>query len=251
MVTRLYLNTAAGAINIGAEVGSLWDDSITGAFTTLELSETPDGTANASHYTTGLGSGTNPCDIAFGQFMSDPLPSGVTIDGDISGVICCRQYGGTMYTQLAAYVVDSSGALVHTLLGGSTSGGSAVNGPSANNRNMPRGGATAVSSYTTVNATSRVVVEIGMRHPGTGTTLGGWMYFGSGVTSDLPSGDGTSNNLLIRPWVEFSADLFTPPSGGGSRSQVAAFYGFHDQEDLELVGWRRRRSGLVARRWED
>ena len=254
MATRLYFNESqSGAINIGAQVGSLWEQNISGAFTTKRARTTPDNNANASHNTSSLGSGSNPSDICFGQFLTDEMPSGVLIDGTIEGVICCRE-GNTsdnMYTQLAAYVVDSSGALVHTLLGGSTSGGSELNSPSANTRDMPRGGAKTLSSYTTVNATSRIVIEIGLRTESTRTTCQGLMYFGSGDTSDLPTGDGTSNNLLIRPWVQFSADIFTPPSGGGARAQASAFYGSYHQ-DPEHGAWKRRsRSGLWVRSWEE
>lgn len=253
MTTRLYLNESeAAAIVIGAEVGSLWEQSISGAFTTKKMRTSPDGNSNTSHSTSSLGNGSNPCDICFKQFLSDTLPSGVTISGTISGNITCKE-GNTsdnIYTQLGLYVVDSGGALVHTLLGGVTSGGTEVDNVSAKNRNIPRAGATAISSYTTVNATSRIVAEIGLRTESTRTTCVGDMYFGSGVTSDLASGNSTDNSTSKRPWIEFSADIFTPPAGGGARSQVAPIFGFHDQEDPELAGWQRRRSGLWTRPWE-
>jgi hypothetical protein len=259
VATRLYFcDSQSAAFNIGAQVGSLWEQNISGAFTTKRLRTTGDGNANTNHFTTNLGNGSNPCDIAFGQFMTDTLPSGVLISGTVQGVIVCRE-GNTsdnMYTQLGLYVVDSSGALVHTLLGGANSGGTEMNSPSANTRNLPRNGSTAISSYTTVNATSRVVAEIGMRTESTRTTCQGYMYFGAGDGgSDLPTGDASSNNLFNRPWIEFSADIFTPPAGGGARSFAAvAMSGYHDQ-DPEEAPWdgrhgpfsRRRASGLWVR----
>jgi len=223
--TRLYFNNSqAAAVNIGAAVSSLWEQNIAGAFTTKRLRVTPDGAANTNHFTTNLGSGANPCDICFGQFMTDALPSGVLISGTVQGVIVCRE-GNTsdnLFTQLGLYVVDSAGALVHTLLGGVTTGGTEMNSPSANTRNLPRNGSTAISSYTTVNATSRVVAEIGMRTESTRTTCQGYMYFGAGDGgSDLPTGDAGSNNTTHRPWIEFSADLFTAPGGARSIAAVA------------------------------
>lgn len=255
MATRLYFNESqSAAINIGAQVGTLWDQNIaSGVWPTHKLLVTPDGNSNTNHNLGSLGTGSNPCDILFGQFMTDTLPSGVTISGTIQGNIVCRE-GSTsddLYTQLALYVVDSGGALVHTLLGGSTTGGTEMNSPSANNRNLPRGGSTAISSYTTVNATSRVVAEIGVRSATTRTTIVGYMYFGSGVTSDLPTGDGGDNSTTKRPWIEFSADIFTPPSGGGARAFGAMMGSYHDPGDRELAGWKRSRSGLMVRRWED
>lgn len=247
MATRLYFcQSQSAAINIGAQVGTMWEQNISGAFTTKRLRTTGDANANVSHFTTNLGNGSNPCDIAFGQFLSDEMPSGVTISGTVQGVIVCRE-GNTsdnMYTQLGLYVVDSAGALVHTLLAGTSSGGSEMNSPSANTRNMPRGGSTAISSYTTVNATSRVVAEIGMRTESTRTTCQGYMYFGAGDGgSDLPTGDAGSNNTTYRPWIEFSADIFTPPAGGGAKSRAAvAMSGYHDDPE-----WKRRPSGLFVR----
>lgn len=251
MSTRLYFNVSqAAAINIGAQVGTLWETNIAGAFTTHKLLVTPDGNSNVNHQTT-IGNGSNPCDVCYGQFLTDPLPSGVLISGTIQGNIVCRE-GNTadnLYTQLGLYVVDSSGVLVHTLLGGANTGGTEMNSPSANNRELPRNGATAITSYTTVNATSRIVAEIGIRTESTRTTCVGYMYFGSGSGSDLPSGDGTDNSTTKLPWIQFSADIFTPPAGGGARAQAAAVYGSY-HEDPDLAGWKRRRSGLWAPAWE-
>ena len=236
MAVRLYFNDSqSAAFNIGAQVGSLWEQAISGAYTTKRLRDTPDNNTNANHNTSSLGNGSNPCDIAFGQFMTDTLPSGVLISGTVKGNIVCRE-GNTsdnLYTQIGLYVVDSGGSLVHTLLGGVTSGGTEMNSPSANNRNMPRNGSTAITSYTTVNATSRIVAEIGVRTESTRTTCVGYMYFGSGDGgSDLPEGDGVSNNQTLRPWIEFSADIFTPPAGGGgARSVAAVAMGYWDSHD--------------------
>lgn len=253
MATRLYFNTGnSGAINIGAQVGTLWEQNISGAFTTRELGTSPDGTSNTDHQTSSLGNGTNPCDICFGQFISATLPSGVLINGTISGNITCKE-GNTsdnLFTQLGLFVVDSGGSLVATLLGGANTGGTEIDNVSGKNRNLPRAGSTSLTSYTTVNATSRIVAEIGVRTESTRTTCVGSMWFGSGVTSDLATGNSTDNSTTKRPWIEFSADIFTPPAGGGARVQAAGFYGFHDQEDPELAGWKRRRSGIWAP-WRD
>jgi hypothetical protein len=255
MSVRLYFNESQnGAINCTAQVSTLWEQDINGTvaiWPTKKLGTTPDGNANQSHFTSSLGNGSNPCDILFGQFISDTMPSGVLINGSVTGNIVVRE-GNTsdnMYTQLGLYVVDSGGALVHTLLGGSTTGGSEFISPSANNRNLPRGGSTALSSYTTVNATSRIVAEIGIRTESTRTTAAGYMYFGAGTAgSDLPTGDGGDNSTTKRPWIEFTADIFTPPAGGGARSLAAvAASGYHEEEDPELRSWKRRRSGLLVR----
>lgn len=251
MATRLYLNAGtAGAINIGAQVGTLWEQNIFGAFTTQKLGTTPDGNTNTDHATSSLGNGSNPCDICFGQFISDTLPSGVVVSGTIRGNITCKE-GNTsdnLFTQLGLYIVNSSGVLVATLLGGVTTGGTELDNVSGKNRNLPRNGSTSITSYTTVNATSRVVAEVGVRTESTRTTVAASMWFGSGATSDLATGDSTDNSTSKRPWIEFSADIFTPPAGGGARSAAAVAMGYHDQVDPDLAAWTRRRSGLFVRR---
>ena len=258
MATRLYLNESrSAAINIGAQVGSLWEQAISGAYSTKRAQTATDGNTNASHFTSSLGSGVNPTDIAFGQFLTDELPSGVLISGTVQGSILARESNTSdnCYTQIGLYVVDSSGALVHTLLGGANSGGTEMNSPSANVRRIPRNGSTAISSYTTVNATSRVCIEVGVRTESTRTTVGAYLYFGGGNVTDLPAAEDGTNNTLASPWIEFSADIFTPPAGGGARSFAAvAMSGYHDQ-DPEGAPWdgvhgpfsRRRASGLWVR----
>lgn len=229
MATRLYFNASRNAaINIGAAVGSLWDQDIgSGAIWPTKRAQTAtDGNSNTNHLTTNLGN-TNPWDILFGQFLTDELPLGVTISGTVSGNINCREghASDNMYTQLGLYVVDSSGVLVATLLNGANSGGLELNSPSATNRNIPRDGSTAISSYTTVDATSRVCIEIGLRAEANRNTCRGYMYYGGGNGTDLAPGDGNESSTIKSPWLEFSADIFTPPAGGGARAQAAAVYG--------------------------
>lgn len=227
MATRLYFNESRNAaIDIGVAVGSQWEENIgAGVWPTKRAQTSTDGNSNVSHLTSTLGTGTNPTDVLFGQFLTDTLPSGVIISGTVVGVMCCREGSLTdnLFTQLGLYVVDSAGALVATLLNGVNTGGTEYNNPSANTRALPRGGSVAISSYTTVNATSRICIEIGTRTESTKTAATGYMYFGGGTGGDLPSGDGSSNSLTLSPWIEFSADIFTPPAGGGARSQAVMF----------------------------
>ena len=251
MATRLYLNESrSAAFNIGAAVGSLWEQNISGAFTTKRAQTATDGNANASHFTTNLGNGSNPCDICFGQFMTDTLPSGVLISGTVHGSMVVREGNSSdnMFTQLGLYVVDSGGALVHTLLGGANSGGTECNSPSANVRRIPRAGSTAITSYTTVNATSRVVIEVGLRTESTRTTCQGYMYFGGGNGTDLPASEDGTNSTINSPWIEFSANIFTAPGGGARSLAAVAMSGFHERTDQGLFvpdGYRRRHwSGL-------
>lgn len=228
MATRLYLNDAtSGAIDIGAQVSTLWDQDIDATYPiwpTKELGTATDGNSNINHNTSNLGTGSNPCDVLYGQFISDVMPTGVTISGTVRGVISCRE-GNTsdnMYTQLGLYVVDSGGALVATLLAGTASGGGEWNSPSLNNRDMPRGGTTAITPHVT-GANERVVAEVGLRMESTRTVGVGYMYFGGGSGTDLATGNGTDNSSTDSPWIEFSADIFTPPSAAGGKSQVVMF----------------------------
>lgn len=216
MATRFYFDTGHAAdISLTRPLpsGFAWEQNVPSLPTTRKINKTAKGTANnaAAPYgqlNSNLGTGANNCDILFFQGISDPLAA-QTISGNVTGQVCIRE-GNTsdnLYTQLAIYVVNSAGTLVATLLGGSTSGGTEANNPSANARNMPRGGSTALTSYTCA-AGDRIVVEVGVRTESTRTTVGAYMYIGDPSTTptDLPFGE-TSNNLTINPWIEISNTL--------------------------------------------
>ena len=177
---------------------------------------------------------------------------GKLLNGTVSGVALIRESSTNMnlFTQCGIYVVDSGGSVLATLIAPQTTGGVEANNPSANNRMYPRGNSgsgVSLSSYTTVNATSRIVIEVGLRLETTRTGDSGYCYIGNDGGSDLPLGDGTDNSTTKNPWFEFSVDIFTPPAGGGGRSQGSAFYGSHHEDDPDLAGWKRRRSGLLVR----
>lgn len=258
MATRLYLSGTAAAFNVGGSVnanglGSVWESKISLANTTYKLTTTADGTRAIASNATAIGSGTNPNDIWYFSAMTDVLPNGKLLDGNFMGTALCREsnLADNMFTQCAVYVVDSGGSVLATLVAAQTSGGSEFNSPSANNRMFPRNWTAdpgpAISSYTTVNGTSRIVIEMGIRMESTRTGVTGYQYIGNDGGSDLPTGNGADNSTTKNPWFEFSADIFTPPAGGGGRSQGSAFYGSHHEDDPDLAGWKRRRSGLLVR----
>jgi len=208
MATRFYFNTgtnAALSLTRPLPGGSVWDATIASIPTTKKLGTTSGSAANVSNVQAIGGGGTN-WDVLYGQFLSDALAA-QTISGNLTGVACVRE-GNTnadMYTQMGAFVVDSSGTRLHTLIGPLTTGGTEFNSPSANTRNNPRNGSTAMSSYACA-AGDRIVVEVGIRVQAN-VSQNGYYYLGDPGGSDLPAGDGSSNNLTINPWVEFSNTL--------------------------------------------
>lgn len=260
MAQRLYLSGTAAAFNVGGSVnangvGGIWESKIALANTTQKLTTTATATLAIAANNNVIGNGTNPNDVWYYSGMTDTLPSGKLLNGTVSGVALIRESSTNMnlFVQCGIYVVDSGGSLLATLIAAQTTGGVEANNPSANNRMFPRGNSgsgVALSSYTTVNSTSRIVIEVGLRLETTRTGDTGYEYIGNDGGSDLPLGDGTDNSTTKNPWFEFSVDIFTPPAGGSSRVQAAGFYGFHDQEDPELAGWKRRRSGIWAP-WRD
>lgn len=261
--TRLYLSGTSASFNVGGSVnasgvGSLWGSKISLANTTKKLVLTADATLAMASNANVVGNGTNPNDIWYYSGMTDVLPNGKTINGNFQGVACCRESATNTnaFTQVGVYVVDSGGSLLATLVSAQSTGGTEFNVPSANTRMFPRTWASApgpaVSSYTTVNATSRIVIECGVRIETTRMADTVYQYLGNDGGSDLPTGDGSSNSLIANPWFEFSIDIFAAPAGGSSRSQVGAIYGYHEHpDDDELGGWRRHRSGLWVRPWGD
>lgn len=261
MAQRLYLSGTAAAFNVGGSVNAsgvagMWEGKIALANTTYKLTTTATGTLAIASNVNVIGSGTNPNDWWYYSGMTDTLPNGKLLNGTVSGVALIRESSTNMnlYTQCGIYVVDSGGSVLATLIAPQTTGGVEANNPSANNRMYPRGNSgsgVSLSSYTTVNSTSRIVIEVGLRLETTRTGDSGYCYIGNDGGSDLPLGDGTDNSTTKNPWFEFSVDIFTPPAGGSSRVQAAGFYGFHDHQDRELGGWKRGRSGLWTPRWED
>lgn len=255
--TRLYLGGTAAAINCGSAVNAnglagVWEGRI-GTITTAKAVLTADGTLAIASNVNVIGSGVNPNDWWFGSWLTDPLPNGKLLNGNFMGTILSRESSTSMnaFTQIAVYVVDNTGALLATLVAPQTTGGTEFNNPSANNRMWPRtyttGTGPAISSYTTVNATSRILIETGVRIETTRTGDSAYQYMGNNGGSDLPTGDGSDNSTTKNPWFEFSIDLFAAPAGGGTaRTQVMTF-GYHEQQDPELERWHRRRSGLWVR----
>jgi hypothetical protein len=262
--TRLYLSGTAASFNVGGSVnasgvGGIWESKIALANTTQKLTLTADGTRAIAANNNVVGSGTDPNDIWYFSAMTDVLPNGKLLNGNFMGTALCRESATNTngYTQCGVYVVSSAGALLATLVAAQSSGGTEFNNPSANNRMFPRnyssGSGPAISSYTTVDATSRIVIEMGIRIETTRTSDTLYQYIGNNGGSDLPAGDGASNSTTANPWFEFSIDIFAAPAGGGSaRSQVGAVYGFHEHPaDDELGSWKKHRSGLWVRSWED
>jgi len=214
MATRFYLNTGtAGDLSLTQPLsgGGVWESNVSGLPSTRKIGTTALGTANNAAAPYGvsrtIGTGTNPNDILWFQGVSDALAA-QTISGTVTGVACVRE-GNTsdnLFTQLAIFVVNSSGTRVATLWGGQSSGGTEANSPSANTRYLTRASSQTLSSYT-CSAGDRIVIEIGMRTESTRTNAVGYMYLGDPGGSDLGASDGGSNNLTINPWVELSATL--------------------------------------------
>lgn len=255
--TRLYLGGTAAAFNVGGSVNAtgldgMWESKIALANTTKKLVLTADATQAMAANNNVIGNGTNPNDVWYYSGMTDVLPNGKLLNGTVSGVALIRESSTNMnlFVQCGIFVVDSGGSRLATLIAAQTTGGTEANNPSANNRMFPRGNGgsgVALSSYTTVDATSRIVIEVGLRIESTRTGDTGYEYLGNDGGSDLPLGDGTDNSTTKNPWFEFSIDLFAAPAGGGSaRQQAPGMYGYHDMEDPDM-GWRRGRSGLWVR----
>lgn len=232
--TRLYLGGTAAAINCGSAVnasglGSVWASKI-GTIVTNKLVLTADATLSIASNVTLIGNGSNPNDVWYASYLTDVLPNGKVINGNIQGTALAREGNANLngFPQCAIYVVDSGGSLLATLKAAQTSGGTEYNSPSANNRMFPRDWSSApgpaLSSYTTVNGTSRILIEMGTRVEST-NNQNGYLYIGDNGGSDLPTGDGNSNSTTANPWFEFSIDLFSAPAGAGAKARVGAIYG--------------------------
>lgn len=217
MATRFYLSEANASLNLGSQRGSVWESSPFGV-TTRRLTKTKGSLATGLTTVSGVvGSGTNPNDVLFRQFISEPLAA-QTISGTVTAQIRAREssLNDDANTQLAVFVVNSAGTVVATLHTGFTGGvANEYNNPSLTNRPYPPSGTANLTSYDCA-AGDRIVVEFGTRMNTTRTTDTIYMEFGIGGVSDLPTGTSGTGD----PWVEFSANL---QYGNGATFSLNAF----------------------------
>lgn len=207
MATRFYFNvTKAADLALSRPLNGFWERNATPLQTTRKLTTTRYGGAVIGPTDT-VGTGTNPNDQLWFQGLSAPLAA-QTISGTLTGVMVVRESNNSanLTTKVRIYVVNKSGTVVATLYDGS-GGSSEWNSPSANTRDFWSIGSASISSYS-CSGGDRIVVEIGVRVASTRTADTAYMYLGDqSATTDLPTGDASSNNQTLSPWIEFSGNL--------------------------------------------
>ncbi len=207
MATRFYFNvTKAADLALSRPLNGFWEVNASVLQTTRRLTTTRYGGAVIGPTVT-VGNGTNPNDQLWFQGISDPLAA-QTISGTLTGVMVVRESNtsANLTTKVRIYVVNKSGTVVATLYDGSGQS-TEWNSPSANTRGFWDFGSASISSYT-CSGGDRIVVEIGCRVASTRTADTAYMYLGDqSTTSDLPTGDASSNNQTLSPWIQFSGNL--------------------------------------------
>lgn len=144
-----------------------------------------------------------------GQWVSAPVPA-QTLDGTVAACLYGFQVSdkvqATLHLRVAVCSADGStirGTMYEGPLGGPVPEGGA---------NRSRYGVVPLNP-TAVQAGDRLVIEIGLHKAGSSS----WPA-GAGTTAshlwpgDLPAANDVSWNDDLRPWVEFSADVFNPPA---------------------------------------
>jgi len=207
MATRFYFNvTKAADLALSRPLNGFWEVNTSVLQTTRRLTTTRYG-GTVIGPTVTVGNGTNPNDQLWFQGISGPLAA-QTISGTLTGVMVVRESptSANLTTKVRVYVVNKTGSVVATLYDGSGES-TEWNSPSANTRDFWAFGSASISSYSCSDG-DRIVVEIGCRVASTRTADTAYMYLGDqSTTSDLPSGDASSNNQTLSPWIQFSGNL--------------------------------------------
>lgn len=217
MPTRFYFpSTGAAAVT---PANDSWS-STAGASSALACVRTKIGSAMTT--ITNNNDGTAGHTILLRQYVSENLPYAMTISGNVCGVIRC---------------IESSASGNHTLafsIRACSSDGTTIRSPAllaitasdsaADPYEMGRSTATASVFYDvnencyhtltacTIQATDRLVIEIGFRNGSTVTTRTGGVVCGDDSANDLPFM--SINTNTDNPWIEFTADLFCRPGEG-------------------------------------
>jgi len=144
------------------------------------------------------------------QFVSDALAPGI-ISGTLKGQIQAAETSAAydLRIQMIVRVVSNDGSTFRgTLYGPDTAGLSSEFNTSRRNVNAPRGGSVALSPvYAQLN--DRVVIEVGYRKGAASLTVGTLYYGGLTADSDLAENETDTSTSGVKPWFEFSDDLYT------------------------------------------
>lgn len=216
MPTRFYFSPYEDKTSVAPAWASVWEAQI-GTPPRATLRTEPYGLGSTNTFTLTKGAATNPYDIAFGQFISEPIGA-QTISGTFSMVLPCFESVATneMYLQVVIRVVSNNGSVVRgTLYAGQTLTSTSATITAANYEfsaaatNTRMLSAVALSSVAAQEG-DRIVVEVGARFCTATSGISGTMMTNckEDAFDDLPLvNDFNDVNNYLRSWIEFSGDL--------------------------------------------
>jgi len=204
MATRLYLGRESVDPGGPSFTPSAAWEKTTGANLSLRAKVGVNVT-HALATTTIAAQGTSGNDTLLNQYISPPLDSNQTITGTVKGQVRMSESAAGLdaRAQIIIRVIDSGGTVRGTLLAEDTAALSSEFATSLTNRNVPRGGAVAVTSVAAQTG-DRIVIEVGARQHATAAGNVA-MSIGDTVSGDLPENQTTTTALA--PWVEFSQTI--------------------------------------------
>jgi hypothetical protein len=209
--TRFYFpSTGAAAVT---PANDSWNRTA-GASSALTMVRIP--IASSMTTITNTNDGTSGHYILLRQFVSDPIPYAQTISGIAFGVIRCIESASTGNHNLAFSIraCSQDGGTIRTPALMAITSAVVASAP----YEMGTGTATSSLFYDssegfyhtltdcTIQATDRLVIEIGFRNGTTTTTRTGGVVCGDDSANDL--GFYSINTSTDNPWIEFQSDLF-------------------------------------------
>ncbi len=144
------------------------------------------------------------------QFVSDGLAPG-PISGTLKGQMQAFENVAStdIRLQMIVRVVSNDGSTFRgTLYGPDTAALSSEFNTTRRNVKAPRGGAAALS-LVTAQLNDRIVIEIGWRKHAAASATASLYAGGLTADSDLPEDETTTSTSGVKPWFEFSDDLYT------------------------------------------
>lgn len=206
MATRFHVARTTAA-DISPAFDAEWEFTLTSLRRAMSVAGYNEAVSSLSvNDTTGT---ANRDALAF-QFVSDAIAAG-PIAGTLKGQMQVQE-GATSFDlrmQMIVRVVSNDGSTFRgTLYGPDTDALSSEFSTARTNRNAPRGGAVALSPVV-AQTNDRIVIEVGARKHATLATTSN--FYGGGLTadSDLPEDETTTSTSGVKPWFEFSENLYT------------------------------------------
>lgn len=217
MATRFYLLPTTAA-DVSPAYNAEWDSTANAV--RRKMSTTKDDNTTAAQVIAGTAS--NPADVLFRQYVSDPLAAQTLTAATLTGSIRCTEAaaGNNAFIAIGARIVSNDGSSFHAttlLTPQKPTAGSAVEfsttATSRRFRDQATQNTTIALTDLTINDGDRLVIEVAVADVGA-STANVTLDFTDNSASDLDHSDADTGN--DNTWIEISQTLNFQGAGGNA-----------------------------------